>query len=392
MENLVPQLTLLIVAAVSNVALAVNWSINRSIPGLKLICLGFMIMTPGFVLIAFSQSTTLSPLILIAISLTFSGRIPILLGLAEFWNQERSKLVIACVSIYIVTIAVFAFFVVTDSTSRLPAVFYWIAQLTFNIAAIYVIRRGLIIEQRLRPATAVSSHSGAYLAIALFSANIVADMGLMYLRTNPEIASAATITALALLVAVITISVFAFALIIMSMEELAVEYKENSVYDPITSILNHRTFVEVGQRVLGVALRYSQPVSMLTIELENMDKIIKDYGFKAGNHALRQFAHAITDRRRNEDVLARSGFKDFRMLLPGIDEKGARVVMEKIRAEIESQKISLDNSEVSLQLHICSVTCKEEDLHLQQMMQEGDVELYRLKQQQVAPAVRAPAS
>ena len=179
-------------------------------------------------------------------------------------------------------------------------------------------------------------------------------------------------------------SVFAFAIIIMSMEELAAEYKEAAVFDPVTTILNHRTFIEVGQRVLGVALRYSQPVSMLAIELENMDEIAKTHGFKVGNHVLHQFAQLITDRRRNEDVLARCGFKEFRLLLPGIDETGANIVLKKIQSEIEAHAIEIADQKLQLKLNIVSVTCKEEDLHLQQMMQEGDIELLRLKENNAA--------
>jgi GGDEF domain-containing protein len=61
---------------------------------------------------------------------------------------------------------------------------------------------------------------------------------------------------------------------------------------------------------------------------------------------LRHFALMATDRRRNEDVLSRTSYKQFRMLLPGVDEEGAKVVVKKIRLSrqrIEGQIPNLGN-------------------------------------------------
>ena len=49
---------------------------------------------------------------------------------------------------------------------------------------------------------------------------------------------------------------------------------------------------------------------------------------------LRHFALMATDRRRNEDVLSRTSYKQFRMLLPGVDEAGVKVVVQKIESAI----------------------------------------------------------
>ncbi len=99
------------------------------------------------------------------------------------------------------------------------------------------------------------------------------------------------------------------------MEGLKVEYQKDATFDPITTILTERTFVEVSNRVLGVALRYTKPVSMLTLELTNLDNIVKQHGAKVGNAMLRHFALMANDRRRNEDVLARCNYKQFRIHL-----------------------------------------------------------------------------
>ena len=381
MESLIIQVTLLVIATVSNIALLFNWLSNRNIPGLKLISIGFLIMSPGIALLAVSGTISLSVTIIFAATTIFTGQIIILIGVTEFWNQERSRLPIVCICFFGATIISFTFSLASGDVEALwPARFFAAAQMAYYLSSIFVLQRGLRIERRIRPAMVASSHWGVYLATGMFSTNILTNIMMVYLRTSNIDISAETFGGLQQLISFTTLSVFAFAIIIMSMEELSAEHKEDAVYDPVTTILNHRTFIEVGQRVLGVALRYSQPVSMLTIELENMDQIVRNHGYKIANQVLFQFAQLITDRRRNEDVLARCGFKEFRMLLPGIDEAGSNIVMQKIQSEIAVHDVVIEGNKLNLKLNIVSVTCKEEDLHLQQMMQEGDVELFRLKE------------
>lgn len=384
MESLIIQVTLLVIAAVSNIALLINWLGNRSIPGLKLISFGFLIMSPGVAVVATAGDFILSIPIIFAAATIFTGQVTTLIGVAEFWNQEHSRLPHVSICFFGATLICFSFALTTNAGLFWPAGFYATSQLSYYISCIFILQRGLRIERKIRPAMTVSPHWGVHLATGMFTVNIIANIILAYLRTSELGISSETISGLQQLIAFTTMSVFAFAIIIMSMEELAAEYKEAAVFDPVTTILNHRTFIEVGQRVLGVALRYSQPVSMLAIELENMDEIAKTHGFKVGNHVLHQFAQLITDRRRNEDVLARCGFKEFRLLLPGIDETGANIVLKKIQSEIEAHAIEIADQKLQLKLNIVSVTCKEEDLHLQQMMQEGDIELLRLKENNAA--------
>jgi len=250
----------------------------------------------------------------------------------------------------------------------------------FSLCNIYLIAMGLKIERKLRPVMAVSANYGAFLALMLFSFNAVLEFVLMTVRTGTLLSAPEEGQLLLLLGSIFSMVMFAFAIIIMTMEELSVEHKENSIYDPITTILNHRTFLEVGQRILGSALRYKKPVSLLTIEVENMDEVIKEHGHKVSNDMLRHFSQMASDRRRNEDVLSRSGQKEFRMLLPAVDEEGAKVVIEKIENALRAKEFVYRDNVLEMKVNIASITRRKEDLNLQQMLQDGDVELFRIKQ------------
>ena len=391
MENQTLTIVLIIVAGASNVALFINLANNRHIPGLHKITFGFLFTTVGSLLLTFQEALPLLASVLLANALVLGGRIPILLGLAEFWNQEKSRLPAICAALFVLSLGGIYYYTMIDPVGEWRIRIYTVMMVVVYLCSMFLIANGLRIERRLRPVMSVSSNFGAFLALMLFGFNTVTEFILMVARTGEMVASVDDGTSLLVLGQIFTLAVFAFAIIIMTMEELSVEHKENAIYDPVTTILNHRTFLEVGQRILGVALRYSQPVSLLTIEVDNMDEVVKEHGYKVGNEVLRHFSLLATDRRRNEDVLARSSFKEFRMLLPGVDEAGARVVIEKIRKKLEGAEYIYRGKPLAIRVNIASVTCREEDLNLQQMLQEGEVELYRIKHAgPVTPEASAP--
>jgi diguanylate cyclase (GGDEF)-like protein len=390
MESQSLLLTLTLVAGISCLAVFINWASNRHIPGLQAIAFGFLINNLGFVLL--STQGMLTPLlsIVLAYILILAGRIPVLAGLARFWGQEKSRLPLISVGLFLLTAAAIIWFTSFNSDPIWRIRIYSSLMVFFSLANISLILNGLRVQRRLRPVMSASSNFGAFLAIMLFGFNAVTEFILMIVRTGELATRPEDGLALLLLGSIFTTVVFAFAIIIMTMEELTVEHKENAVFDPVTTILNQRSFMEVGQRILGVALRYSQPVTLLSIEVENMDEVVKKHGYKIANEMLKHFSLVTTDRRRHEDILARSGQNRFMMLLPGVDEEGARVVSTKIKNSLSSAAFEYRGESIDVQVSIAPITCREEDLDLQQMLQEGEVELFRLRNQigmtQPAPA------
>jgi diguanylate cyclase (GGDEF)-like protein len=379
MENDTLTVALGLVATICSLALFINWSGYKHIPGLLNIAIGFAITSAGILLLTTEQSLHPWFSIIAANALILSGRIPLLIGLASFWNQEGSKLPILTSVLFVLVMVAFYYFTFVEPSTIWRIRIYTGLMLVFNLSYIYIITKGMKVESKMRPVMSINSNNGSFLALMLFSFNTVTEIILMYVRSGAPLLTPDEGTSILLLGSIFTMIVFSFAIIIMTMEELALEHKENSIYDPITTILNHRTFLEVGNRVMGIALRYSKPVTLLTIEIENMEEVVKKFGYRTGNEMLRHFSLMATDRRRNEDVLSRSSFKEFRMLLPGVDEEGSKVVIDKIYKALQAEQFAHKNSMLEIKVNLASITRREEDLNLTQMLQEGEIELFRVK-------------
>ena len=379
MENETLTIALALVAAICSLALFINWSGYKHIPGLLNIAIGFVITSAGILLLTTQQSMHPWISIMLANGLILGGRVPLLIGLGSFWNQDSNKLPILSTILYVFVMAGFYYFTFVEPNALGRIRIYTGLMLVFNLSYIYVITKGMKAEAKMRPVASINTSNGSFLALMLFSFNAVTEIILMFVRSGAPLLTPDEGTSILLLGSIFTMIVFSFAIIIMTMEELALEHKENSIYDPITTILNHRTFLEVGNRVMGIALRYSKPVTLLTIEIENMEEVVTKFGYKTGNEMLRHFSQMATDRRRNEDVLARSSYKEFRMLLPGVDEEGSKVVIEKIYKALQAEQFAHKNTMLEIKVNLASITRREEDLDLQQMLQEGEIELYRTK-------------
>jgi PleD family two-component response regulator len=68
------------------------------------------------------------------------------------------------------------------------------------------------------------------------------------------------------------------------------------------------------------------------------------------------------------------------MLLPGIDEAGAQIIIEKIRQAVMGEDFIYRGNKLKIKMVIATITKREEDLHLLQMLQESELALFKAKQ------------
>jgi diguanylate cyclase (GGDEF)-like protein len=379
MENLALTAALALVSMVAAAGLFINWAGNKKVPGLLLIAAAFSVTSTGILLLATQGIWPAIVSVFLANCLVLLGAVPLLIGLAKFWNQESSTLVITIVALCLLTIAGIYYFTLVSDEAIWRIRVFTVMIVIFNISYVYVISKGLQQARKRRPIMSMNPNFGAFTAIALSSFTAVAGLVMMFLRADAPLYSTDIGTSIFLLGAIFFAAVFPFTVIIMTVEETNLEHQENAIFDSITTILNHRTFLEVGERVMGIALRYSKPVSLLTIEIDDMDKVVKKFGTNIANEMLRHFSLIANDRRRSEDVLARTSFKEFGMLLPGVDQKGCEVVIRRINKTLQEESFSFSGEQVPISVTIAAVTRQEEGLNLTDMLQEGQIELHRRK-------------
>lgn len=149
--------------------------------------------------------------------------------------------------------------------------------------------------------------------------------------------------------------------------------------DPLTGILNARSFYEIGHQLFKVAKREKKQLSILYLDIDHFKKINDSYGHHNGDKVLIAITQVIISALRDSDVLARIGGEEFNILLPETDLEGAEVLAEKIRHIIETNPVSLDKLRITVTTSIGVAAIEEHDHVLDNIQMRADKHLYAAK-------------
>jgi diguanylate cyclase (GGDEF)-like protein len=104
--------------------------------------------------------------------------------------------------------------------------------------------------------------------------------------------------------------------------------------DPMTALLNHRSFHEELGAALARRDRDGSTLALLLLDVDHFKEVNDVFGHPHGDEVLLRIADAIRGSIRLGDLVGRTGGEEFAVILPSTDEEGARAVADRIRAAI----------------------------------------------------------
>jgi len=110
------------------------------------------------------------------------------------------------------------------------------------------------------------------------------------------------------------------------------ELKYLSMHDALTGVYN-RTYFETEMKRLQKGRQY--PVSIIMLDTDDLKTVNDTYGHAQGDKMLQTVATVIRGILRSEEVFARIGGDEFAILLPNSDETTSRLVISRIRDQLE---------------------------------------------------------
>lgn len=120
-----------------------------------------------------------------------------------------------------------------------------------------------------------------------------------------------------------------------------------AMIDSLTEIPNRRRFTEVYEREWRRCLRAGSPLSLVVVDVDHFKAFNDAHGHAAGDVVLKRVAQTIQESlKRPGDFVARYGGEEFVVILPEVDAERARQIAEKIRLEVENQKIPYPESDI----------------------------------------------
>lgn len=149
--------------------------------------------------------------------------------------------------------------------------------------------------------------------------------------------------------------------------------------DFLTGVVNLRTFYELANQEFARFKRTGEAFSLLVLDLDRFKKINDTLGHEAGDDALRKFVQVVRANLREQDIFARTGGDEFRLLLPGTPQSGAIVLAEKIRREVNEASFHAPNGSVALSMSAGLCRCHPDDTGIDDIVRRADVALYEAK-------------
>jgi len=107
-----------------------------------------------------------------------------------------------------------------------------------------------------------------------------------------------------------------------------------SVTDGLTGLYNRRHFEERLKAEFRRSHRYSDPVSLMMLDLDHFKNVNDRYGHLLGDEVLRSTAGLLRASVREPDICSRYGGEEFAVILPKTHVQGALAVAERILLEL----------------------------------------------------------
>ncbi|MCX7771274.1 MAG: diguanylate cyclase [Proteobacteria bacterium] len=155
---------------------------------------------------------------------------------------------------------------------------------------------------------------------------------------------------------------------------------QETITDPLTGTYNKKFLYETAQREIAHFQRYGRKFSIIFIDIDDFKKINDKFGHLSGDMVLKTLTEKLKSCLRKSDFVCRFGGEEFVIFLHGADTEKALTIAERIRQEIENEKIkTYDGQYISTTVSMGIATVDETTKDIQELLDKADMAMYRAK-------------
>jgi diguanylate cyclase (GGDEF)-like protein len=161
-----------------------------------------------------------------------------------------------------------------------------------------------------------------------------------------------------------------------ALQEAELNYRSESVLDPLTGLLNRKSlglrFAELKEqaRLMGGS------VCLIAMDLDGFKQINDLHGHARGDAALRDVVYEMRKALRNFELFYRIGGEEFLVVLPGVDLAHGAGVAERLREAVEEERRT--GLQLTVSLGVAAAT--GDAVEFRGLFEAADSALYTAKQ------------
>jgi diguanylate cyclase (GGDEF)-like protein/PAS domain S-box-containing protein len=138
------------------------------------------------------------------------------------------------------------------------------------------------------------------------------------------------------------------------------KYKDaahKSISDPLTTLFTRAYFEDYlrlqTKTLIELPMNADQrQISLIMVDIDHFKKVNDVHGHQAGDHILKVVAAVMRKNFRKGDIVCRYGGEEFLVILPATDLRGTAAAAEKLRANIEAEKILFEGTHIPVTISI----------------------------------------
>lgn len=150
--------------------------------------------------------------------------------------------------------------------------------------------------------------------------------------------------------------------------------------DPLTHLSNRRHGLDFLSTERAFANANNLPLACLMIDIDHFKQINDQHGHKSGDAALVKISNLLQANTRSVDLVFRFGGEEFCMICPGVTQKTALAIAERIRQNTENLLIDLENLDIKITVSIGVAMNLPTHVDGEALIQCADAALYRAKE------------
>ncbi len=157
---------------------------------------------------------------------------------------------------------------------------------------------------------------------------------------------------------------------------------DNAAHDALTGLFNRRYFERRLREEIAHVRRHQRPFAIIMLDLDHFKLVNDTYGHEDGDRVLRHLAEVAQAQLREEDVPCRYGGEEFVLLLRGTNAMAARIVANRLRANLAAQPIPLGPKEEPKHVTFSAGVAAADDrnnYNVDDIVQRADQALYKAK-------------
>ena len=149
--------------------------------------------------------------------------------------------------------------------------------------------------------------------------------------------------------------------------------------DPLTGLLNRRSFFAEASRELHWVRRTGHPAVVISFDLDHFKTINDTRGHAAGDASLRAISDLLRAERRGTDVIGRLGGEEFAIVVRDTDVNAGRRLAERLRAAVAALEVHHDGEAISLTASFGVTQIRSSDVDLDVAIKRADGAMYTAK-------------